>query len=53
VALLARALAVGPHIGALCEAIHRQDDEVFVYAYGPANGNTGLDRTSFVVEAAR
>jgi transposase len=30
VALLARALAAGPHIGALCEAIHRHDGEVGV-----------------------
>ncbi len=30
VALLARALAAGPHIGALCEAIHRQDGEAGV-----------------------
>jgi hypothetical protein len=27
--------------------------EVLVYAYDPANGNTGLDRTTFLVEAAR
>ena len=26
--------------------------EVLVYAHDPANGNTGLDRTTFVVEAA-
>nr|AMK59605.1 insertion sequence element putative transposase orfA [uncultured bacterium UPO76] len=30
VALLARALSAGPHIGALCEAIHRQDGEAGV-----------------------
>ncbi len=27
--------------------------EVVVYAHDPANGNTGLDRTTFLVEAAR
>jgi len=27
--------------------------EVLVYAHDPANGNTGLDRTTFMVEAAR
>lgn len=27
--------------------------EVLVYAHDPANGNTGLDRTTFLVEAAR
>ena len=27
--------------------------EVVVYAYDPANGNTGLDRTTFLIEAAR
>ncbi len=30
VALLAQALAAGPHIGALCEAIHRRDGEAGV-----------------------
>jgi hypothetical protein len=27
--------------------------DVLVYAYDPANGNTGLDRTTFLLEAAR
>jgi hypothetical protein len=26
---------------------------VVVYAYDPANGNTGLDRTTFLVESAK
>jgi hypothetical protein len=30
VALLARAVSAGPHIGALCEAIHRHDGEAGV-----------------------
>jgi len=27
--------------------------DVLVYAHDPANGNTGLDRTTFLVEASR